>query len=279
MGTEIATRIHPPAVYKSDEPQQDPNSIRIGAGEVIPLGLEEELEILDWHGVPQTVAEHRDAIMSALRDFSGLPKTSLGGTEGASGIGMRLAYAVLEMILPLKLPERTEMLADALSFILDVTEQQLKEGQRIRFCASKEVVADLRAADLVEDASCVVEYGNLIPKNRLELEQHITYLHKTGIISLRTALEWLDVQDPEAEIERIKAEKQDPILHPELVQPQQEPPGGGVKNDSAPPVPQTPAMPSQQNAPFLERGQVPNMGQAMPGSQGVNIGPGPGAIG
>jgi len=283
LESEIATRIHPPAVYKSDEPQQDPSDIRIGAGEVIPIGLEEDLDILNWSGVPQTVAEHRDALMSALRDFSGLPKTSLGASEGASGIGMRLAYAVLEMILPLKLPERTEFLVDMLAFVLRVTESQMKKDDIMAFRATADVVTSLRKTDITEDYYCTVKYGNLIPRNKIEWEQHVLYVFKTGAISHRTALELLeDIEDPGQELERIKLENQDVTLNPEtagLVQqlkqgpekPQQPTtPEAGLQFNAAPPVPQTPAMPTQQNAPFLQRGQTPNL---RPGGPGVYGGP------
>ncbi len=288
MASEIATRVHPPVIYKSDEPQQDPANIRVGAGEVIPIGLEEDIEPLRWDGVPQTVAEHRDAIMSALRDFSGLPNTSLGSQGSSSGIGMRMAYAVLEMILPLKVPERTEFLAIVLSFVLEVTERQLRDKEELRFWASQDAKVALAKRDIEGHYFCSVQYGNLIPKNRIEEEQHIIYLHKTGLLSLRTALDMLDVEDPDGEIEQIKKENQDIALNPEkaglirqLQQPTQEPAGAppmaaggpepmGIKNDAAPPVPQLPSMPSQQNAQFLERGQAPPMGNFRPG---VNIGP------
>lgn len=286
MATEIATRIHPPAVYTTDEPQTDVKAIRMGAGEVITIGAEETLEAMDWSGVPQTVSEHRDAIMQALRDFSGLPNTSLGSTgAGTSGIGMRLAYAVLEMILPLKLPERVEWLQDVLSHMLRVTHKHLGEHDSIAFWATPKLQAQIMKADISKDFYCSVKFGNLIPRNRIEEEQHITYLHKTGLISLRTALEMLeDVVDPDAEIERIRIEHKDAILDPETAaaiegakqagQPPPPQPAGpaptGLKNDAAPPVPQMPSMPTQQNAPFLERGQTPNLSPSRPG---VNVGP------
>lgn len=182
MATEIATRIHPPLVYQTDEPQQNPGDIRIGAGEVIPIGVEEALKPMSWEGVPQTVAEHRNAIMQALRDFSGLPNTSLGSTgAGSSGIGMRLAYAVLEMILPLKLPERVEWMQDVLSHILQVTRSQLAPKDVISFWASKDLNARIQKDDISLDFFCEVAFGNLIPRNRIEEEQHVVYLQKTGV--------------------------------------------------------------------------------------------------
>jgi len=286
MATEIATRIHPPLVYQTDEPQQAPGDIRIGAGEVIPIGAEEQLTPMKWEGVPQTVAEHRNAIMQALRDFSGLPNTSLGSTgAGSSGIGMRLAYAVLEMILPLKLPERTEWMQDVLSHVLKVTHSQLSPKDVISFWASKDLQARIQKEDISKDFFCEVTFGNLIPRNRIEEEQHVVYLHKTNVISRRTALEMLeDIKDPDAELERIRKENKDGGLDPEKAMavqqamgggqspapPTGQPPPSGLKNDAAPTVPQLPSMPTQKNAPFLERGTTPNIAPSRPG---VNVGP------
>lgn len=303
--TEIATRIHPPAVYQTDNPQQDINNIRLGAGEVIPIGVDEELIPLSWSGIPAIVAEHRDAIMGALRDFSGLPKTSFGSSEGASGIGMRLAFAVLEMILPLKLPERCDVLTDLLGHVLKVVEVKLPKLGSIELITATEgrpVVSRLTAEDIDGSHLCIVSYGNLIPRDQQEHEQHVVYMHKTGTISHRTALEMLDapqIPDPDAELDRIRMERKDKALHPEFAEILEEekpglpdprqaaqgqpampvgpqpPPGMPLKMDSAPPVPQTPAMPSQQNAPFLQRGMSPGMPQMMPGPGGPGVNPGP----
>ena len=303
--TEIATRIHPPAVYKSDDPRQEINNIRLGAGEVIPIGEDEELTPLSWTGIPSTVAEHRDAIMGALRDFSGLPKTSFGSSDGASGIGMKLAFAVLEMILPLKLPERCDCLVEILGHVLRTAEANLSEDASIELVTATEgrpVVSRLTEADVDGNYVCVVTFVNMIPRDKLEHEQHVVYLHKTGTISHRTALEMLDapqIPDPDAELDRIRKERKDKALHPEFAeilgeekpglpdprqaaqgQPAmpagpQPPPGMPLKMDAAPPVPQTPAMPSQQNAPFLQRGQPPGMPQMMPGGGGPGVHAGP----
>lgn len=296
--TEIATRIHPPTAYKSSAHSQPLAAVRMGAGEVIPIRDDEDLIPLDWSGVPRAVAEHRNSVMAALRDISGLPKTALGEGAPTSGIGMRLAYSVLEMIIPLKLPERVEFLQEVCRFILKTTEKHLGPDQEINLFAQKgssAVLTRLTKSDVGGAYSCTIAYGNLMPRDKVETEQHIVYLQKTGTISHRTALELLDdIPDPEAELERLRTENSDVTLNPELAgqirqlqQPsaggppqQQGPPaagpvqqGAGLKMNAAPPVPQLPSMPTQQNAPFLERGVPPNLGQVFPGGPGVNPGP------
>lgn len=296
VAEEIAGRVHPPVVYQSDDPQQDASEIRVGAGEVIPIGLDEKLEPLAWQGVPGTVAEHRNAIMGALRDISGLPKTSLGQTEGASGVGMKLAYAVLEMVLPLKIPERKDMLERALGHVLGVCESRMPRNSSIALVLPSEgtmpTLSTLSYPDIDGNYVCKVTYGNLIPRDQVQHEQHVVYLVKSGVISHRTGLEMLDtpyVTDPEAELDRIRAERKDKALHPEYAEilgekPQQQqqlpsqrpgasPAEGGLTMNAAPPVPTSPEMPTQQNAPFLQRGAGPNFGQLFPGGPGANQGP------
>lgn len=292
---EIANRIHPSAVYKTDDPQQDPHRIRLGAGEVIPIGTEEDIAPLSWPGVPQVVLQHGDRMMQVLKDMSGLPRTSFGSDQGAaSGVGMRLSYAALELVLALKLPERAQFLMDVGAFLLEATEKMLTDTSAISLWdANKQARVVLSNRDVDGDYFCIVKYGNIIPRDKIEWEQHVVYLYKTGTLSLLSALERLeDIDDPMAELERIKEERKDEVLHPEVAQAlaalrQQPQPRGGeaggpsgseeLTMNAAPPVPTTPAMPTQRNAPFLQRGQVPNIRQVggmQPGiGPGINLGP------
>jgi hypothetical protein len=210
---------------------------------------------------------------------------------------MRLAYAALELVLALKLPERIEFLMNLFSFVLEVTEKQLGKNAAISLWLKEgrqPVLINLSADDISGAYYCTVAYGNIVPRNKVEWEQHVIYAYKTGTISLRTALEWLDdVASPEDEMERIRKEHRDIALNPEMAArirelegPQQQPgqpggprlqPGAGIKMNAAPPVPTLPSTPTQRNVPYLQRGQTPGMnqlGQVPPGlGPGVNQGP------
>ena len=301
---EIVRRIHPPITYKAGADgshRHSPSDIRMGAGEVIPIGDEEELEAVKWDGVPQTVRDHTADTLRAMEDFSAQPHTAMAGEEAASGVGMRLAYANLELALVLKIPRRVATFERLFTWMLQITYNKLEENGLLRM-----PTGTLLKADIDEEYSCMVKYGYLLPRDKIEYEQHVAYLFKLELISMRTALEWLeDVEDPDAEMELLKKEKQDAVLNPESVmlqaqakqaqqeaagaeqqqsqsQPQPGAGGGpvqtgtgpfagmgqggdlsGVKNNAAPPVPQSPAMPTGRNVPFLNRGQAPNYSQAV----------------
>lgn len=307
---EIATRIKPPAVYKTDDPtnpRQDPSLMKLGAGQVIPIGTDEDLDALDWAGVPEIVVNFMDRTMQAMRDQSGLPRTSFGEGEMPSGVGMRLAYAALELVLALKVPEREDHFRDMFSAILVITENHLGSAHLSFWNLHSESASQIRLSKEDIDGAhyCQVYYGNLLPRNKVEWEQHVVYLYKTDMIPLRVALEWLeDVEDPDRVMEILKAEHRDIEIHPEMAamiqqmeQAAQKPPmteGGErmsqaqqesrqqrgqqqipTRGNAAPSVPTRPSRATQRNAPFIERGQAPNLTQVFPslGRPGVNVGP------
>lgn len=262
---EIATRIHPPLVYKSDDHSQPPGEIKAGAGEVIPLRLDEEIEPLDWTGIPTTVQEHRNAIMASLRDLAALPRTSFGEATGAmTGVGMRLSYASLEQILSLKVPAREDFLSEVLEFCLFLAFIHLKDAA-IDFWTgrlgqeSRQVT--LTKEDLKGYLSCEVSFVNLIPRDKVQHEQHIAYLFNIEMITHRTALEQIDwIPDPLEELRRFEEER-------EAREPKEQP---ALRSDAAPPVPASPELPTRRNTPYLRRAQGGNFPQAHPG---VNPGP------
>lgn len=312
---EIATRIKPPAVYKTDDPRnpaQDPNKIKLGAGQVIPIGTEEDLDPMEWAGVPEIVVNFMDRTMQAMRDQSGLPRTSFGEGRIPSGVGMRLAYAALELVLALKVPEREDHFRDLFSAILEITDRHLGSAQMSFWNLQQEKASKIRLTkeDINDAYYCRVRYGNLLPRNKVEWEQHVVYLYKTNMIPLKVALEWLeDIDDPDRVIELLKKEMADPKLHPEIAamiqqleqqqqQPQQQPGTdqgdrmsqaqresrqmsaqqqgqGELRGNAAPPVPVRPSRAVSRNAPFLDRGQAPNLQQVFPsvGRPGINVGP------
>lgn len=281
--TEIVSKIHPPALYKADGTHsQSPADIRLGAGDIIPLRADEDVQPLHWPGIPSSVIEHRNSTMAALRDMAKLPRTSFGESSfgATSGIGMRLMYEALEITLSLKVPIRQSILEEMLSWALNITKQQLGENGKIQYLSSNASgVHDITLFKRdIEDSHCVVTFNVTPPRDKITYEQHVAYLYKLNLISLRTALEMLDdIRDPEAEIRRLKLELKDSLLHPEraavsVPQQQHRPEMGdsleGVKAQEAPPVPALPSMPSKRNVPFLERGLTPNMN-----TLGVNQGP------
>ena len=310
MNTIIATSIYvnamPPMVYKSDTGHEYMDRIRGGAGEVIPLGTDEELEFKTWQGQPEIVTRHLKDTVKSMEDLGNLSYSSLAGDQPASGVGQQLNYANTELTLALKTNPRVSTLQEVGRFLLHMADEYLADNDRINFSQldrmkSAESPAFLEVnlwrKDVQGATTCFVSYGDVMPRDKTKIEQHIAYLYAQGVISLRTALEHVSyVPDPAAEMNQIRTEikdlELDPQKHALYLQAkqmgQQKPPSSptptpstfdnqrraaGVKFDAAPPVPSTPEMPTSTNAPGLARSVSPNLNQMFPQRPGVYQGP------
>jgi len=273
---EIVTNIHRPLAYKSDDHQQDPQALEMKPGAVYPIGLEEELLPIAWQPMPEAVQQHITSVLSGLKDLSFLGNSGFGEyPQGATGVGLRIVLQSLEQIISLKLPLRHQVLRDVIKFLLQNTAERLKgaDGDTALTLWVKDKLGrygqiSLTPETIGRDYFVDVDYGTLLPSNGVEDDQNEIYKFKTGAQSLWTTLDNLGVEDPDAEMERMKAEFNDAVLNPEKVMAQLElkmraqemaAPQGGP----AGPVP--PGGPGPGGQPPGAGGQPPG-GQQMPGS-------------
>lgn len=293
--TEALTRMRPPTVYHTDSPTYQPNEIKMGSGDVIPLRTDEDLKPIVWDGIPTTVYNLLGDTMSALSDFGSLPRSEFGSDGNASGVGMKLAYGNLELCLALKVPIRVAALEHIFSFCLKVTESKLGKNGIINFLVKGSTVknpleVNLLAKDIGGRLECNVTYPSLLPRDKISHEQHVVYLFNAHVISHLTALEMIeDIDDPEAELDRVRKEFGDSVLFPDRVmqtsqakQPEAPAPGQPtpspqdqlqLRMNSAPPVPTSPEMPTGRNTPYLSREPVGNFDQMFNRNPGVYQGP------
>lgn len=219
--SEIAINIHSPMVYASNEHQQDPETIRFSPGAVIPIGEEEKLDKLHWQGEPLVVPQHLDRVMDSVGDLTFLGQAGFGRLpSGATGLGMQIALTPLQQIIELKLPLRKEVLESVCSYLLRCFEEKSNDTPFkgwLQIQAKKYEMAELTKEDILGDYYATVDYGNLLPRDDLAADQNEVYKFKTGTQSLLTTLEKLGYQDPESEMNRLKAEMSDPVLNPEHV--------------------------------------------------------------
>lgn len=237
---EIITNIHRPVVYKTDDPQQEPSALEFKSGAVYPIGTEEELETLQWTGMPQAVMEHLATTIEGIQDLSFIGQAGFGQyPTGATGVSLRLVMQSLEQILQLKIPIRVRVLKDVCRFLLRIVEDRTK-GKGVTAAAGAEGSASepskptplqfwiqdalgrfgqltLTADDINRNYFADIDYGNILPRAETEYQQNEVYKLKTGAQSLLTTLDNLGVESPEDEVERIKQEMQDPVLNPEKV--------------------------------------------------------------
>jgi hypothetical protein len=264
--SEIVTKIHQPLVYKSEDHEQDPSTMAYTSGAVFPIGKEEDLDPLPWTGDPAYVQRHMDQIDGSLKDLTFLGQAGFGDVAaGVSGIGFRIALTPMQQITELKLPLRVKALESVGSYLLKCFEKMVG-GARYRGMINRGLgrfgAVEVTKADIDGQYYVTIDYGNLLPRDDMAFAQNEVYMYKTGVQSMYQTLDNLGVQDPDAEIERIKKELQDPVLNPEHVKMLRELGVGGQQG-------QQPTQPAQPNMPPGMQQGLQNM---MP--QGAGVSPG-----
>lgn len=221
---EIATNIHRPLVYQSADHQADVASLEFKAGAVFPIGPKEDesLEPLAYTSTGPGVREHLAAVMQAIKDLSFLGDAGFGQlASGVSGVGFGIALNPLQQITELKIPLRVDALRSVSAYLLRCFEKKAESDTAFRgwymIQGKRFGVAHLTAGDIGGNYFTEIVYGNLLPRDDYAHEQNEIYKYKTGAQSLETTLDHLGYDDPQAEVERIKKEQQDPVLNPEKV--------------------------------------------------------------
>lgn len=312
---EIATNIHRPLVYSSDDHQQDPEKLEMKAGAVYPIGAEEKLEPLAWDPMPQSVQDHMTAVMSGIKDLSFLGDSGFGDyNSGATGVGIQLLLQSLTQIMQLKIPRRLAVLKEVVRFLLSQTRDRLDKDTPLSLWVSDSLGRfgnlQLKPDDIRRDYYVFLDYGNLLPRDQIAFEQNEIYKYAASGQSLWATLDALGFDDPDTEIGRMKMEFQDPVLHPDKVmqfiqaklaaqqasqqaQPQPQgmpvgpagpggggPPGVGAPQNTAPPAlaPGANQMPPGTGGavPSFGRGGSPNQPQVGGGQPGPSMNRGPG---
>lgn len=218
----IMTHIHPPLVYQSESHKQNPSNIRFGAGEIIPIGPpdEEDLHSMDPPSEPDGLRDHIAEIQEAIRDIAFLGETGFGrAPSGTSGVTNRISMTPMNQWLDLKLPQRKEELEEICKFILNTMHEKMVEDSAylayVTDLASKEGIDTVQANDLDRTYFVNIVYKNLVPRDELAYQQNEIYKQQSGNQSIETTIANCDVEDVEAELERIRRENQDILLNPE----------------------------------------------------------------
>src|SRR3990167_5321059 len=224
---EIVTNIHRPLVYKSDAHTQDPQDLEFTSGAVYPIGNEEELDTLDWSGMPIAVQQHLATLITGIQELSFIGAAGFGQyPEGASGVGLRMVLQSIEQIMELKVPIRIRSIQAICKLLFQLFEERASKSPDdkptplvlwTKTALGRYGNVIITAEDIQGDYFVTVDYGNLLPRNETEHQQNEVYKFKTGTVSLLKTLDNIGVEDPDAELAHIKEEMQDPILNPEKV--------------------------------------------------------------
>lgn len=289
---EIITNIHRPTAYASNDHQQDPNKIKLKAGAIIPIGLEEKLEPITWQGLPNAVNQHIAGLVADIENLSFVGAIGFGQYPNrASGTGLQIALQSMENILDLKVPLREELLADVCLHLLRITEARLEKSGGAKFALwVKDAMGrygqvTLAEADIDGNYFVDIDFGNLLPRNETAHQQNEVYKYKTGVQSLRTTLDNIGVEAVDEELALLRDELNDPVLNPEKViaiaqakqlqkapeQPQTAPQPPGTAQAGTSPISQVPSALAAPS-PGVQGPPVPQEQPGMPGQP--PLGPG-----
>jgi hypothetical protein len=220
---EIATHIHRPIFYLSEDHQQDVSSLKFVPGAVNPIGPpgEEDVKQLEWQPEPGFVSGHLDRVLSGMKELAFLGDAGFGNLPaGVSGVAAKVALTPMEQIIELKLPQRQEILQSVCAYLLRTFEARAMETKFqgwVQLAMNRYGAVTFAATDVQGNYFVQVDYGNMLPRDDAADEQNEVYKFKTGAQALFTTLDRLNHEDPQAELDRIKREGMDPELNPERV--------------------------------------------------------------
>ena len=220
---EIATHIHRPLFYLSDEHQQNPNDLKFTPGAVNPIGApgDEEITSIPWDPEPGFVQQHLDRTLENMKEIAFLGEPGFGNLPpGTSGVAAKVALTPMEQIIELKLPQRQDLLQSVCKFVLQIFEENAEDTKfqgYVKGEMNQFGTVDISADDVKQNYFVQIDYGNMLPQDDTGKEQNEVYKFKTGTQSLMRSLDNMNVVDPQSEISRIKDEGMDPELNPERV--------------------------------------------------------------
>lgn len=232
QNAEIIKRYSNPTVVEK-QTGQSPQDIRQtiqAEGGVIPIKRDGSLEYLNWTGTPPDISQQYDRVMRAIQDLSGKPASSYGEIlSNQSGVASNMS-----MSPQVSATEMKQGVAGMGLIALNQACLQLTE----KFMKGKDISAKAMAPSRPGTTSWRAYEGTFDPakidgwyKNRIkwpsafrvddpiyvqnELAKSKGDAANPKAQSQYTTMENLGIEDVEAEIDRIKAEYEDPRLHPE----------------------------------------------------------------
>lgn len=232
QNAEIIKRYANPTVVEK-QTGQSPQDIRQtiqAEGGVIPIKREGELTYLNWTGTPPDIKEQYERVLNAIHDLSGKPATSYGAVlSNQSGTASNLSMSPQVSSTEMKQGLVGRALMELNTACLQLTE---------KFKKGKEMTARAAAPQRPGTSSWRAMEGKFDPaeidgwyKNRIKwpsvmrvddpvyVQNELSKSRGDGtnpkVQSQYTTMENLGIEDVEAERDRIKAEYEDPRLHPE----------------------------------------------------------------
>jgi hypothetical protein len=178
----------PPVVFRGVESH---DSLSVGPGTVWDLPRDADVKLLEWQGQPVAVQEHINLVLRALYETAETPRTAFGDS------GRLLSGVALETELR-PLIQRT--LRKRI-----VWSAALRRRARLIWRIAEQV--GLLAPGSTAGLRPRVIWPSMMPADDAQEVRNQVALVAAGLRSHRTAMDLLGTETPEAELERIRADR------------------------------------------------------------------------
>jgi hypothetical protein len=176
----------PPVVFTG---VTDHSSLTVGPGTVWDLPTDGDVKLLEWRGVAPAVRDHLELILRAIYEVSETPRTAFGDS------GRLLSGVALET-------ELRPLLQKTLRKRVVWTAALRRRNAMVLKLAERFGLDGARPGDYAPYRTRVI-WPPMVPKDDAQEVQNNLALVHAGLRSLRTAMDALGTEDPEAELQRV----------------------------------------------------------------------------
>jgi len=181
----------PPVIFRGVTEHTD---LAVGPGTVWDLPLDSDVKLLEWQGQPVAVQEHIERVMRTLFEISETPRSAFGDS------GRLLSGVALEM-------ELRPIIQKTLRRRAFWTRALRQRNTLILKLAERFGISGAQPGEFSPYRTKVV-WPPMVPSDDTELVRQNIALVQAGLRSYRGALDALGEESPEAEIERIRADRE-----------------------------------------------------------------------
>jgi hypothetical protein len=180
----------PPVIFRGVTEHTD---LAVGPGTVWDIPLDSDVKLLEWQGQSPSVQEHIERVMRSLFEISETPRSAFGDS------GRLLSGVALEMELRPIIQKTLRRRAFWTRALRQRNAQVLKLAERFEI--------DGAWPGEFSPYRTKVVWPPMVPADDTALVRQNIALVEAGLRSYRGALDALGEESPEAEIERIRADR------------------------------------------------------------------------
>ena len=178
----------PPVVFRGVE---DHNAITVGPGSVWDLPRDADVKLLEWQGQPVAVQEHINLVLRALYETAETPRTAFGDSGRVlSGVALETE---LRPLIQKTLRKRI------------IWSAALRRRTRLIWQIAARV--GLVAPGAFDGLRPRIIWPSMMPQDDAQDVRNNALLVAAGLRSHRTAMDLLGIESPEAELERVRADR------------------------------------------------------------------------